>query len=157
MNPMHKAWLAIAVVVVVVGVPMGLKAVGESNEEPQAQQAAPVRVPQGQVPDGQQSAVPRFLDLGTTSCAPCKAMLGVMQQLETRFAGQLDVQFVNVQGNPAELDKYGVRAIPTQIFCDPAGKELFRHTGFLAADAVVAKFAEFGFKFHETPAVPARQ
>jgi thioredoxin 1 len=34
--------------------------------------------------------------------------------------------------------------IPTQIFYDAAGKELFRHEGFFGKDDILAKWKEFG-------------
>ena len=34
--------------------------------------------------------------------------------------------------------------IPTQIFHDTGGKELFRHTGFFAKEDILAKWKELG-------------
>ena len=46
--------------------------------------------------------------------------------------------------------KYGIRIIPTQIFYDAAGKELFRHEGFFGREDILAKWKEFGV---DVPAV----
>ena len=43
---------------------------------------------------------------------------------------------------PARL--YGIEMIPTQIFYDANGKELFRHIGFFAKDDILAKWKELG-------------
>jgi len=104
----------------------------------------------GQAP---QQALPRFLDLGTTTCAPCKVMLGVMEELRQRFPGSLIVDFINVNLDSGAMDSYGLRAIPSQIFFAPDGTELFRHTGVMRADDIVAKWAELGFPLF--PLVPA--
>lgn len=90
-------------------------------------------------------AVPRFVDLGTTSCAPCKVMLGVMKELEAQYASALLIEFVNVHDQPAAMDTYGINVIPTQIFFAPDGKELFRHVGVMRAEAVVSKWSELGY------------
>jgi thioredoxin 1 len=37
--------------------------------------------------------------------------------------------------------------IPTQIFFDAEGRELFRHTGFLAKEDILAKWKELGVPF----------
>ena len=38
--------------------------------------------------------------------------------------------------------KYDVEMIPTQIFFDADGKELFRHTGFFSKEDILAKWKE---------------
>lgn len=90
-------------------------------------------------------AVPRFVDLGTTTCAPCRVMLGVMSELERRYPDTLKVEFVNVATQPAEAERANVKIIPTQIFYAPDGRELYRHVGVFRTDEVVAKWAELGF------------
>lgn len=92
-----------------------------------------------------QKALPRFVDLGTTTCAPCRVMLGVMKDLEQRYPGAMIVDFVNVNDQPAEAERYAVQVIPTQIFLSPDGKELFRHVGVFRTDEIIAKWAELGF------------
>jgi len=37
-----------------------------------------------------------------------------------------------------------VEMIPTQIFLDASGKELFRHTGFFGKEDILAKWKELG-------------
>jgi thioredoxin 1 len=36
--------------------------------------------------------------------------------------------------------------IPTQIFYDASGEELFRHTGFFSKEYILAKWKELGVK-----------
>ena len=90
-------------------------------------------------------AAPRFVDLGTTTCVPCRVMLGVMAELEARYPYTLRVEFINIHDQPDAMGKYRFRAIPSQLFFDPDGKELFRHTGVMRADAVVAKWSALGY------------
>lgn len=94
--------------------------------------------------------LPRFVDLGTTTCAPCKVMLGVMEELEDTYPDALQVQFINTKQEPGAFDTYGVRVIPTQIFYDPGGKELYRHTGVMPVAAVVAKWKDLGYELVAT-------
>jgi thioredoxin 1 len=79
-------------------------------------------------------------------------MLGVMKELEQRYPGAMEVEFVNVAKQPAEAERVGVEIIPTQIFYAPDGRELYRHVGVLRTEQVVAKWAELGF-----PITAARQ
>lgn len=94
---------------------------------------------------GAPAPLPRFVDLGTTTCAPCKAMIRVMDELEKQFPDTLSVEFVNIKDNPDAMDHYGARMIPTQVFLSPDGIELFRHTGVFPAPAVIAKWKELGY------------
>lgn len=88
--------------------------------------------------------LPRLLDLGAGKCVPCKMMVPVLDELKTAYAGKLDVVFVDVWENPQAGEQYSIRIIPTQIFYDAEGRELFRHEGFFAKDDILAKWKELG-------------
>ena len=88
--------------------------------------------------------LPRLVDLGAGKCIPCKMMAPILEELKKTYAGKLDVQFIDVWVNPDEAPKYGIKIIPTQIFYDASGKELFRHEGFFAQEDILAKWKEFG-------------
>ena len=60
------------------------------------------------------------------------------------YEGRLDVVFIDVNEDKESTDKYKIDLIPTQIFFDPSGKELFRHTGFFSKEDILAKWKEFG-------------
>ena len=90
------------------------------------------------------ASLPRLLDLGATKCIPCKLMAPILEDLKNSCAGKLEVQFIDVWEKPAEATKYGIQAIPTQIFFDATGKELLRHEGFYGKDDILAKWREFG-------------
>mgnify|MGYP001816049505 CR=1 FL=1 len=91
--------------------------------------------------------LPRLLDLGAGKCVPCKAMAPILDEMKETFAGRLDVVFIDVWENEGVSEKYDVRMIPTQIFFDAAGNELFRHEGFFSRADLLAKWAELGYDF----------
>ena len=95
-------------------------------------------------PASQTNALPRLVDLGAGKCIPCKMMAPILEDLKKTYAGKMDVQFIDVWENPDAGKKYGIYMIPTQIFYDAAGKELFRHEGFFGKDDILAKWQEFG-------------
>ncbi len=94
-------------------------------------------------------SLPRIVDFGMTSCAPCKVMIGVMSELERQYPDALRAEFVNTAEHPEAMDKYGIRMIPTQIFFSPDGRELFRHVGIMPTDAVVAEWSALGYGLGE--------
>ena len=73
-----------------------------------------------------------FVELGSINCIPCKKMQPVMKAIEEKYGEQIMVIFYDVW-KPEQrkyAEEYGIRLIPTQVFLDKDGKELFRHEGF---------------------------
>ncbi len=86
--------------------------------------------------------LPRILDLGATQCIPCKMMAPILEELKKEYAGKMQVDFIDVWKDPTAGEKYAIEGIPTQIFFDASGKELFRHGGFMPKDDILAKCRE---------------
>jgi thioredoxin 1 len=92
------------------------------------------------------NALPRLVDVGADQCIPCKMMAPVLEELRTEYAGSLEVVFVDVWKKPEEGKKYQVRGIPTQIFYDASGKELYRHAGFMSKEDILKKLTELNIQ-----------
>jgi len=88
--------------------------------------------------------LPRLVDLGADKCIPCKMMAPILEELKKDYAGTVNVEFIDVWKNPEAGREYGIRLIPTQIFYDASGKELFRHEGFFSKEDILAKWRELG-------------
>lgn len=93
--------------------------------------------------------LPRLVDLGSTTCIPCKAMAPILEELRETCAGRFDVVFIDVRQDRDAARRYGVRVIPTQVFEDPNGTELHRHQGFYSREEILATWRELGFDFLE--------
>jgi thioredoxin 1 len=89
-------------------------------------------------------ALPRLVDLGADKCIPCKMMAPILEELKSQYQGKLEVVFIDVWEKPDEAKKYKINIIPTQIFYDAGGKELFRHEGFFSKEDILAKWNELG-------------
>jgi thioredoxin 1 len=94
---------------------------------------------------------PTLIDLGAGTCIPCKMMAPILEDLKAEYAGTMDVRFLDVHKDPELISRYNIRVIPTQIFYDAAGKELFRHEGFFAKEDVLAKWQELGVDLVSQP------
>jgi len=90
------------------------------------------------------AGLPRLVDLGADKCIPCKMMIPVLADLKTNYVGQLEVEFIDVWKNPDAGKPYNISIIPTQIFYDARGKELFRHEGFFSKKEILAKWKKLG-------------
>ncbi len=94
-------------------------------------------------------ALPRLVDLGADKCIPCKMMAPILDELKKEYAGRLEVEFIDVWKNPDMAKKYGISLIPTQIFYDSYGKELFRHEGFISKEDILAKWKGLGIEIEK--------
>jgi thioredoxin 1 len=92
----------------------------------------------------QTKKLPMLIDLGKGTCVPCKKMKPILEELEKEYQGKAIVKVIDLRYEPKEADKYKIRLIPTQIFFNGEGKEIYRHEGFLDKQAIKAKFAEIG-------------
>ena len=54
-------------------------------------------------------------------------------------------------GNSDAAKPYGIEVIPTQIFFDANGRELFRHVGFFAKEDILSKWKELGVNITGKP------
>ena len=93
------------------------------------------------------ASVPRLIDLGADKCIPCKMMAPILAELKAEYAGRMEVEFIDVWKNREKAAEYRVQMIPTQIFYDPAGKELFRRSGFIGKEDILATWRELGYDF----------
>jgi len=87
-----------------------------------------------------------MVDLGATECIPCKMMAPIIHEVEKEYEGRAAVFFLDVWKNPGEAQRFSIRTIPTQIFYDAAGNEVWRHEGFLDKKTIAATFDKLGVK-----------
>ncbi len=93
------------------------------------------------------SALPVLLELGSQGCPPCRQMTPILNKLKAEYAGKFEIRYIDVWKNRAAGVKYGVRKIPTQIFYDRNGKELFRHVGFYSRKNILTTWKKLGVNF----------
>ncbi|HOP48005.1 MAG TPA: thioredoxin family protein [Desulfobacteraceae bacterium] len=85
-----------------------------------------------------------MIDLGAAKCVPCKMMAPILEELKKEYAGRADIIFIDVWKDRSQAKKYGIRAIPTQIFFDASGREVYRHTGFMDKKRIVETLSRLG-------------
>lgn len=105
---------------------------------------------------GETKNLPRLLDIGADKCIPCKMMAPILADLKKDYAGRLEVVFIDVWKNRGAGQPYGVSTIPTQIFYDADGKEIYRHIGFISKEDILAKWKELGVNLEPETAAFSR-
>mgnify|MGYP000923011470 CR=1 FL=1 len=89
-----------------------------------------------------------MVDIGAKECIPCKMMAPIMEELEKEYqaTGKAGIIFIDVWKNKEQGRKFGIRSIPTQIFYDKEGNEVYRHEGFLEKKEIVSRLEKLGVK-----------
>ena len=65
-----------------------------------------------------------MIDLGATSCIPCKMMAPILKKLKKAYKGNAAIIFIDVWKHRGQSKRFGIRVIPTQLFFDKKGVRL---------------------------------
>jgi len=87
-----------------------------------------------------------FIELGSVNCIPCRQMQPIMKEIAAEYPDQVLVVFYDVWKNPAPGEHYKIQLIPTQVFIDERGNELFRHVGVFPKEEILKFLKEHGVK-----------
>jgi len=85
-----------------------------------------------------------MIDLGAKKCIPCKMMAPIMEKMEKVYQGKAAIVFIDVWETRGQAERFRISSIPTQIFFNPEGKEIYRHVGFMGEEAIVAQLKSMG-------------
>lgn len=100
--------------------------------------------PKNPLTDALKNGKPTVLDLGASSCIPCKMMKPIFAELEKEYEGKANILLLEISDYRDIANKYKVRVIPTQIFFDKNGSQNWRHEGFLSKEDIIKKLNELG-------------
>jgi thioredoxin 1 len=98
------------------------------------------------IPDVPVKGMVTMVDVGAKACIPCKMMAPIMEKMEKVYQGKAAIIFIDVWKYREQAERFGISAIPTQIFYDANGKETYRHIGFMSEEAIVAQLQKMGVK-----------
>jgi len=92
------------------------------------------------------SGTPTLAEFGRGTCIPCKAMKPILDELASSYKDKLNVVIVSVDDYQSLTYRYGIMAIPTQIFFDSSGIETSRHIGFYPKDEIITQLKKMGIE-----------
>jgi len=90
------------------------------------------------------SGKPFLVDFGANNCVPCRQMRPVLKELNKEYAGRADILVIDVYKYQGLAKDYKVALIPTLVFFDAKGKEVFRQMGAMEKEKIVEKLKEIG-------------
>jgi thioredoxin 1 len=85
-----------------------------------------------------------FIELGADRCIPCRQMQPIMKDIAKTFADRVQVVFYDVWKDPEPARKYKIQLIPTQVFVDQKGNEVFRHVGLFPKEEILELLKKHG-------------
>lgn len=106
------------------------------------------------VPEVPVKGMVTMVDLGAGKCIPCKMMAPIIKNLQDEYSGKAAIVFIDVWKHPEQSRKFNAYTIPTQIFYDKNGNEIYRHEGFFGKDSILAILKKAGVDVVETPDPP---
>lgn len=87
--------------------------------------------------------LPRLIDFGS-DCATCAQMIPILNEIKEEYKGRLIVEVVDVYDNPSRTSEYNIMTIPTQVFLNEKGEEVFRNIGPYSVEEIKMKLTELG-------------
>jgi len=90
------------------------------------------------------SGKPLLVDFGANSCVPCRQIRPILKEIAKEQTGKAEILVIDVYKFKSLAAEYKVQVIPTLIFFDKTGKEVYRHMGAWDKDSIVKKLAEIG-------------
>jgi len=85
---------------------------------------------------------PYFLEVGSEHCWACQKMGKLLYKFKQKHP-QANIAFIDVQKERKAAFELGVRMIPTQIFYNKKGVEVYRHVGALSESELENLFNHF--------------
>ena len=88
------------------------------------------------------SGTPVLVDFGRTTCAPCRQIKPILEELSKELEGRVHVLIIDTDEFGYLSNRYEIRVVPTQIFFDASATEVYRHRGFMSRQDILAKLKE---------------
>ncbi len=87
---------------------------------------------------------PLLVDFGANSCLPCRQLRPVLKEIQKEYSGKALVLVLDVYKYQNLAKEYKITALPTLVFFDSKGKEVFRQPGLMGKEQIAAKLKEVG-------------
>ena len=90
------------------------------------------------------SGKPLLVDFGANNCVPCRQLRPILKDIGKEQSGKAEVLIIDVYKFKSLAAEHKIQVVPTLIFFDKTGKEVYRHMGAWDKDSIVKKLTEIG-------------
>ena len=88
---------------------------------------------------------PALVNVGVAACPPCRRMAGSLLDLQENYDSVFETHYYDMHKHAGVSDKLDIRMVPTQVFFDKDGVELYRHEGYLSRKHILETWADLGY------------
>lgn len=88
---------------------------------------------------------PTIIEFARPNCPVCKAMENILLEVKIRSGGRWELRFAFIEPDEYLFKRFGVTIVPTQVFLDAAGREVYRHEGLMSKEELLRKLRELQF------------
>ena len=90
------------------------------------------------------SGRPVLVDFGSNSCIPCRQLRPILQEIKKEQEGKLEVLVIDIYKHRSLAAQHHIQVMPTLVFFDSTGKEVFRRQGFMPKTALMEELKKVG-------------
>jgi len=90
------------------------------------------------------SGKPLLVDFGANNCVPCRQLRPILKDIGKEQSGKAEILIIDVYKFKSLAAEHKIQVVPTLIFFDKTGKEVYRHMGAWDKESIVKKLAEIG-------------
>ncbi len=88
---------------------------------------------------------PAIIEFARPLCPICKEMEKTLLEVKARYRDQLEIRFAYIEPDEFLFKQFHVIIVPTQVFLNASGQEVFRHEGLFAKEDLLKKLKELRF------------
>jgi thioredoxin 1 len=85
---------------------------------------------------------PAVIEFSRPLCPLCKEMETILLEVKALYRDRLEVQFAYRETDEYLFKKYRIVIVPTQVFLDADGREVYRHEGLFPKEDLLRKLRE---------------
>lgn len=88
---------------------------------------------------------PAIYEFARKLCPICHQMEEVLKAVQEVYAGQFELRLLFIDDDIKLFRRFNIAIVPTQVFLDASGKEVFRHEGLQSREQLEKKLRELKF------------
>ena len=79
-----------------------------------------------------------LIEFRSMTCPFCYQLAEALGELQSKYAGQISVQYYTTSTDEPMFKKYRVNLLPTLVILNSSGSEIYRHEGAMSKEEVVS-------------------